>query len=569
VQINLVSLEIEGFRSFRQYTKIDFPKNDSLVLISGKWKDTDVSSGSGKSSILEAIAFCLDISTASATSLKNWDSKKMLVKLTLSKGDDIIQITRDPKLSISVNGVPYEGLVKGSKERLQELLGVNPDMLKTMTYRKQRVAGKIIRSTDSQIKEFLTQTLGLDEIENFIEENSKLINTTSRSLDIIRANYESATKNLSSSNISDEEIQSLKNGVIEAESTFEKYKDDTANKNLTTEINNLTIEYKKSIEIKNNVEKAKYSNDNIKKTIINLINEIEHLSKSSCPTCLRDWQESKQLLDIKTKEKDALILKFQDNLSYIKDSESVISNYSKLEYKINELNKQLAMISAPKNMAYQSLLNAKSALSMGMSKRNSYIELTNRVSELFNEGRIKQQELEVLESTNKLLGRTGFLGNIFDEILADIQIRTNDMLSNFPNASQFTVQISSTKEVKSKGTTKKEISITINNNGNEIGIDDLSGGQQSAIELCSDLAAAEVIRARSGCGLGWICLDEVMDGLGAVEKEAAVNMIRQRVKGLVLMIEHSTEIKESFNEVIEIEFSGKESRLTITNNVVY
>jgi hypothetical protein len=60
-----------------------------------------------------------------------------------------------------------------------------------------------------------------------------------------------------------------------------------------------------------------------------------------------------------------------------------------------------------------------------------------------------------------------------------------------------------------------------------------------------------------------------MDGLGAVEKEAAVNMIRQRVKGLVLMIEHSTEIKESFNEVIEIEFSGKESRLTITNNVVY
>jgi DNA repair exonuclease SbcCD ATPase subunit len=196
-----------------------------------------------------------------------------------------------------------------------------------------------------------------------------------------------------------------------------------------------------------------------------------------------------------------------------------------------------------------------------MEKQSAYLRLTSELQ-------AKQQKLAELEEDQqvnmlsaKLLGRTGFMGNIFDEILTDIQVRTNDMLSYYPNAGHLTVEINSNKLVKSKGTTKKEISVNISNNGILTSIDDVSGGQQAGIELCSDLAIAEAIKARSGKALQWVCLDEVMDGLGLSEKEAVIEMIKQRVKGLVLIIEHSSEIKESFDNVITVEYDRKESNV--------
>ena len=86
MDIQLVSLEIEGFRSFRRRTLIPFPRGNAVMLISGHWKGSGVSSGSGKTTILEAIAVCLGISGATLASIKNWHSKKMYLKLTIQVG---------------------------------------------------------------------------------------------------------------------------------------------------------------------------------------------------------------------------------------------------------------------------------------------------------------------------------------------------------------------------------------------------------------------------------------------------------------------------------------------------
>jgi DNA repair exonuclease SbcCD ATPase subunit len=208
------------------------------------------------------------------------------------------------------------------------------------------------------------------------------------------------------------------------------------------------------------------------------------------------------------------------------------------------------------------MYSAKTGLQNIENKRKNYETLLTKFEATKADIAAKELEQSINQGAASLLGRSGFLGSIFDEILTDIEVRTNDMLSHFPNASQFTVGISSTREIKSKGTTKKEISIGISRNGMELSLDDnASGGQQSGIELCSDLGAAEAIIARSGGSLKWICLDEVLDGLGAEEKRAVVAMIKERFKGLVFMIEHSTEIRESFDKIIEVEYDGRESHV--------
>ena len=95
--------------------------------------------------------------------------------------------------------------------------------------------------------------------------------------------------------------------------------------------------------------------------------------------------------------------------------------------------------------------------------------------------------------------------------------------------------------------------------GKKISIKAVSGGQACSIELFSDLATSETIRLRSGSPLGWIALDEAMDGLDVEPKQEALEVIRKNVRGQIFVIDHSTEIKEGFEKVIEIEYDGRES----------
>src|SRR5579871_3899434 len=99
-------LILEGFWSMKDRTEFTFPAKGP-VLITGNWKDSTVSSGSGKSIIPRAIRFALGFSDTPATELKNWDSKKLYVNLTLTDDVNTYEVIRDPKLSLVINGSVY------------------------------------------------------------------------------------------------------------------------------------------------------------------------------------------------------------------------------------------------------------------------------------------------------------------------------------------------------------------------------------------------------------------------------------------------------------------------------
>jgi DNA repair exonuclease SbcCD ATPase subunit len=172
----------------------------------------------------------------------------------------------------------------------------------------------------------------------------------------------------------------------------------------------------------------------------------------------------------------------------------------------------------------------------------------------------QEKQLDSLRLQKALVGRTGFLGSIFDEVLQEIEMRANGMMQHLPNISSFALSLSSTSTTKT-GEVRKEISKKIFKDGEEKSIQDLSGGQQAGVELCVDLAVAETVKRRTGTHLGWMALDEAMDGLGVIEKQAALDVIRSQVGGLVFIVDHATEIKEGFEQVIEIEYDGRESHV--------
>jgi DNA repair exonuclease SbcCD ATPase subunit len=218
-------------------------------------------------------------------------------------------------------------------------------------------------------------------------------------------------------------------------------------------------------------------------------------------------------------------------------------------------------LKAPVQDALNALNIARDTLSRLANAKAASDKAKMRCVELKMSIQASEKRAALLRHAVAVTGRSGFMSEIFDEILSEIEVRANDLMVYMPNVSTYSMVISSVSSTKA-GAIKKTISTKVlRNTGQEVDPKDLSGGQQCSIELSTDLAVAEAIRARSGSPLGWIALDEAMDGLDVEPKKAAIEAIRQKTRGLVIIIDHATEIKESFDSVIQIEYDGKESRV--------
>jgi DNA repair exonuclease SbcCD ATPase subunit len=147
--------------------------------------------------------------------------------------------------------------------------------------------------------------------------------------------------------------------------------------------------------------------------------------------------------------------------------------------------------------------------------------------------------------------------------MKEIESEANRMISDIPNTSDIAILIDTTSETKS-GNTKNQITISLTKSGNDISFRSLSGGQKSSLSLCVDLAMIRALKRRTNIKTGWIALDEAMDGMDVASKESALNIIKAEAGDfLILMIDHSTEIKELFDSIINIEYDGKTSKVVV------
>jgi len=207
--LKLKKLEMTGFRSFTELTTIHFPESGA-VLISGNNLSTGGSSGSGKSSVVEALAYVLGFCSTPATVLKSRYSSKMSVVLTLTQGDNVYVIGRYPQLKISINGEKYKGSTTGAEEVLAGILKSPTALVKALTYREQRGTGQFINSTDSQKKEFLSKCLKLKEIEEAQDLLKEKLSLAEDSKDLFERQTSNINDLLPSLVLKDGELEDLK-----------------------------------------------------------------------------------------------------------------------------------------------------------------------------------------------------------------------------------------------------------------------------------------------------------------------------------------------------------------------
>ena len=171
--LKLKSLTLEAFGPFQKKQTVTFPEK-GLVLIRGVNKDTDGSSGSGKTRLLEAIAYSFDCAALPATELQSWHTDKPLsvtAKFQAGKIDCERKLGKQSYLELM--GTEKVTSAAAIKARMRELTGLSPEMLQVLTYRPQHQPGMFLTMTDSQKKEFLSSLLGLGTYEALAEQARK------------------------------------------------------------------------------------------------------------------------------------------------------------------------------------------------------------------------------------------------------------------------------------------------------------------------------------------------------------------------------------------------------------
>lgn len=162
--LQLKTLKFSGIGRFVEEQTIDFTQLGSLVQLDGLNRNTNGSSGAGKSTVFNALDFLLGLNDLPNTTLQSrvtkngisvtgefaWDDKELVIKRT-KKG-----------LSIKIGADdPIEGSSKLAEEKLDEILAMPRNLFRQILHKRQKEGGFFLNLTPKQTHDFLTDSLEL------------------------------------------------------------------------------------------------------------------------------------------------------------------------------------------------------------------------------------------------------------------------------------------------------------------------------------------------------------------------------------------------------------------------
>ena len=153
--LKLKRYSFSGIGRFVEKQTIDLESRDHLIQIDGENTNTGGSSGAGKSTTVEALAFLLGISDIPSTQLQSRITKSPIWVQGEFEGG--ITITRSKKdgLTIQTPEETVSGNSKLAEEKLDQIIGVNRKLLKTMCYKRQKQGGFFLNLTPKESHGFL------------------------------------------------------------------------------------------------------------------------------------------------------------------------------------------------------------------------------------------------------------------------------------------------------------------------------------------------------------------------------------------------------------------------------
>lgn len=175
--LKLKKLHFSNIGRFVEEQVIDFEPLGNLIQVDGENRNTGGSSGSGKSTIFNALDYLLGLNDLPLTVLQSRLTKDPITVMGEFDFNGLpLIISRSKKgLSVSLNGEITEGSSKITEEKLDQIIGIPRDLFRKMLHKRQKEGGFFLDFTPKQMYEFLTDCLELSSVRNNVEKIDKNI----------------------------------------------------------------------------------------------------------------------------------------------------------------------------------------------------------------------------------------------------------------------------------------------------------------------------------------------------------------------------------------------------------
>ncbi len=171
-----------------------------------------------------------------------------------------------------------------------------------------------------------------------------------------------------------------------------------------------------------------------------------------------------------------------------------------------------------------------------------------------------RENLETAEEAKKVI--KSYLSCSFDEALEIVGDTATRIIRGIPNMATATIVLEGVKETE-EGRVKEEVNAVISMDGEEgIPIRSLSGGERSSVDLAVDLAAIDLLEAKSGKGIDLYVIDEGFTGMDTVCTEMALEVLKNsNLTKRLIIVEHNPIVSQMVTDKIMVHRDGQTSRI--------
>ena len=597
MKINFKTVYIYNFMSIGEAT---IQLNDQgYTLVSGENNNPDDmarSNGSGKSSIFEAIVWCLTGDTMRGNkdivNRNGSDGALVTVEFTLDSHSYKITRTKDhsklkTNLLIAIDGVDKSGKgIRDSEKLLKEYLpDLTPSLIGSVIILGQGLPSKFTNNSPSGRKEVLEKLCKSDfmiedlknrissrktELSSSLRQTEDKLLTNATTLEITRkslARDEELLKSLKDSGDYDKLIEELdiniKGSQLNLNDINTRYVE--LNEQLSTyNAQQLTLQTRQTDTINYINDKHKSSIDELTAQILTIDNDYKHnvaeLKKLQsivdiCPTCKQklpdvhkpDTTELEQSLGILTNskallvDKRSLIITARDT-EITKAKDTFQQQLISLNADILDIKARISSISAQRDKVTRMITEQQKQLTELTLKRS---HLENNIADCTE--RINNYNLEI-ETLNK---DTLYNNNVKQDIENRTQVinKFNTVISRdfrgylLSSVIEF---INKTAKVYAKDIFDSEL-IEFELDGNNISIsynnkeyEALSGGERQKVDLIIQFSIRDMLCKYTNFATNFLALDEIFDNLDDMGSQRIIDMISNRLNDIssVFIISH-------------------------------
>lgn len=585
-----MSIKLKNLNFSNMYS---YGENISIDLSNEKITQLSAPNGSGKSSIaliLQEILFNKNIKGIKKGDIlnkyvksKSWDAN---LTFSIEKDNYYIEVKRSgaqTKVVLKKNELDIsEHKVLDTYKKLHEDLGMSFEIFSQLTYQSSTDLLDFLKATDANRKKFLINLFNFEKYIDIGEKIKKISNDLDKELATKRGELNTVEDYLESVVIKEKrdfvEVpdvdKHLNTNIIDLEAQLQNLDKDIK----SIDKNNMYIRERDSLSfdmsmirptdplLTEEISNARDGANNAKRVVQETESKIKQLDLSeNCYACGQPLDNS-QSLSLKialeetiTKEKSKysvfkekyLTLK-EENDEYLKDLKLYEANQKlieKFESLSNLIDTSLSVLVPNKTEIQKELVNVKKEWSTQTSKKedaektNEEVRLHNTKIDMLSEEKEKflsrqkvlksaivvlQNKQNNLQILKKAFSSSGIVAFKLENVAKDLENTINKYLSVLSDG-QFSVVFRLTGE---------KLNVIIINNGHEVTIESLSGGEFSRVQTSVLLAVRATLSKIGGKQINLLFLDEITGVLDDSGKEKLFEVLSEEIGLNVFLISH-------------------------------